>query len=54
MDDAIDASDPRLHRLRGSEIPAGGTVHMTAPDGRPLALFDNVMPATPAGRIGSR
>ena len=24
---------------------------MTAPDGRPLALFDNVMPATPSGRI---
>jgi anaerobic selenocysteine-containing dehydrogenase len=51
MDDAVDAADPRLHGRRGSEIPAGEAVRMTAPDGRPLALFDNVMPATPSGRI---
>jgi anaerobic selenocysteine-containing dehydrogenase len=51
MDDAIDAADPRLHGLRGSEIPAGEAVRMSAPDGRPLALFDNVMPATRSGRI---
>src|SRR6266436_1366939 len=51
MDDAVDAADPRLHGLRGSEVPAGEAVQMTAPDGRPLALFDNVMPATPTGRI---
>src|SRR5229473_3570510 len=51
MDDAVDAADPRLHGLRGSEIPAGEAVRMTAPDGRPLALFDNVVPATPSGRI---
>jgi anaerobic selenocysteine-containing dehydrogenase len=24
---------------------------MSSPDGRPLALFDNVMPATPSGKI---
>lgn len=51
MDDALDSADPRLRGLRGSEIPAGEAVRMTAPDGRPLALFDNVMPATPSGRI---
>jgi anaerobic selenocysteine-containing dehydrogenase len=51
MDDAVDTADPRLRGLRGSEIPAGEAVRMTAPDGRPLALFDNVMPATPSGRV---
>jgi anaerobic selenocysteine-containing dehydrogenase len=51
MDDAVDATDPRLRGLRGSGIPAGEAVRMTAPDGRPLALCDNVMPATPSGRI---
>src|SRR6202140_523083 len=51
MDDAVDADDPRLGGLRGSELPTGQAVRMTAPDGRPLALFDNVMPATPSGRI---
>ena len=51
MDNALDSADPRLHGLRGSEIPAGQAVRMTAPDGRPLALFDNVMPATPSGRV---
>jgi anaerobic selenocysteine-containing dehydrogenase len=51
MDEAVDATDPRLHGLRGSEIPTGEALHMTAPDGRALALFDNVMPATPSGRV---
>jgi anaerobic selenocysteine-containing dehydrogenase len=51
MDDAVDANDPRLRGLRGSEIPTGEAVRMTAPDGRPLALLDNVMPDTPSGRI---
>ena len=51
MDEAVDATDPRLHGLRGSEIPTGEALHMTAPDGRAFALFDNVMPATPSGRV---
>ena len=34
-----------------SEIPTREALRMTAPDGRPLALFDNVMPGTPSGRI---
>ena len=50
-DDAVDDADPRLRGLRGSEIPADEALRMTAPDGRPLALFDNVMPDTPSGRI---
>jgi anaerobic selenocysteine-containing dehydrogenase len=51
VDDAVDDADPRLRGLRGSEIPADEALRMTAPDGRPLALFDNVMPDTPSGRI---
>lgn len=51
MDEAVDATDPRLRGLRGSEIPTGEALRMTAPDGRALALFDNVMPATPSGRV---
>jgi anaerobic selenocysteine-containing dehydrogenase len=51
MDDAVDWGDPRMGGLRGSELPAGEAMRMSGPDGRPLALFDNVMPATPSGRI---
>jgi anaerobic selenocysteine-containing dehydrogenase len=51
MDDAIDSDDPRLRGVRGSEIPTNQAVRMTAPDGRALALFDNIMPATPSGRV---
>jgi anaerobic selenocysteine-containing dehydrogenase len=51
MDDAVDAGDPRLRGLRGSELPTGKAMRMSGPDGRPLALFDNVMPDTPSGRI---
>src|SRR5262249_27239956 len=51
MDDAVDPDDPRMNGLRGSELPIGEAIRMGAPDGRPLALFDNVMPETPSGRI---
>jgi anaerobic selenocysteine-containing dehydrogenase len=51
MDDAVDTDDPRMGGLKGSEIPAGEAIRMSGPDGRPLALFDNVIPATPSGRI---
>jgi anaerobic selenocysteine-containing dehydrogenase len=51
MDDAVDRGDTRLHGRRGSELPVGEAVRMNGPDGRPLAVLDNVMPATPSGRI---
>jgi anaerobic selenocysteine-containing dehydrogenase len=51
MDDAVDNSDPRLRGLQGSNLPIGEAVRMSGPDGRPLALFDSVMPDTPSGRI---
>ena len=54
MDDAVDPADPRLKGLRPSEIPTGRALQMTAADGRPMVLFDNVFPATPSGRIELR
>jgi anaerobic selenocysteine-containing dehydrogenase len=51
MDDAVDATHPRMHGVKPSEISTREALRMTAPDGAPLALFDNVMPATPSGKI---
>jgi anaerobic selenocysteine-containing dehydrogenase len=51
MDDALDCAHPSLRGIRPSEIATDKALRMTAPDGRPLALFDNVMPGTPSGRI---
>jgi anaerobic selenocysteine-containing dehydrogenase len=51
MDDAVDGAHPSLGGVKPSEIPTSAARRMTAPDGRALALFDNVMPATPSGRI---
>jgi anaerobic selenocysteine-containing dehydrogenase len=51
MDDAVAADDPRLRGLRASAIPPNEALRMAAPDGDPLALMHNVMPATPSGRI---
>jgi anaerobic selenocysteine-containing dehydrogenase len=51
MDDALDCADPRLNGIRPSELPTREALRMVAPDGRPLALFDTVMPSTPSGKI---
>jgi anaerobic selenocysteine-containing dehydrogenase len=51
MDEAVAAADPRLRGMRPSEIPTDRALEMTAPDGRPFVLFDNVRPATPSGKI---
>jgi len=51
MDDAVDGTDPRLSGLRPREIPTRRALQMAGPDGKPLALFDNVFPATPSGKI---
>jgi anaerobic selenocysteine-containing dehydrogenase len=51
MDDAVDGAHPRLHGTKPSAISTREALRMTAPDGRPLALFDNVMPATPSGKV---
>jgi anaerobic selenocysteine-containing dehydrogenase len=51
MDDAVDGTDPRLGGLRPSEIPTRQALRMAGPDGEPLVLYDNILPATPSGKI---
>jgi anaerobic selenocysteine-containing dehydrogenase len=51
IDEAIDGSDPRMRGIRPSEISVKKALHMSTPDGRPLALFDTVMPATPSRKV---
>jgi anaerobic selenocysteine-containing dehydrogenase len=51
MDEAIDGSDPRMRGIRPSQIAVKEALRMSAADGRPLALFDTVMPATPSGKV---
>jgi anaerobic selenocysteine-containing dehydrogenase len=51
MDDAVDPNDPRLGGVRPSRIPTTRAQRMSAPDGAPLVLFQNVFPATPSGKI---
>lgn len=51
MDDAVDPASPRMRGRRPSQLAVGEPLCMTAPDGRALALFDNVLPATPSGKV---
>jgi anaerobic selenocysteine-containing dehydrogenase len=54
MDDAIDGADPRLGGVRPSQIPTRQALQMAGPDGKPLVLYDNILPATPSGKIELR
>ena len=40
-----------MRGIRPSEIPVKEALRMSSADGRPLALFDTVMPATPSGKV---
>ena len=51
MDEALDLADPRLRGHRPATLPASEALRMATEDGRPLALFDTVMPATPSGKV---
>ncbi len=51
MDDAIDGAHPRLRGIKPSEIATNEALRMASADRQPLALFHNVMPATPSGKI---
>lgn len=51
MDDALDIGDSRLNGVKPSELPTGEAMRMTTADGRPLVLFDTVMPNTPSGKV---
>jgi len=51
MDDAVDPADPRLRGVRPSRISTDRPLQMRGADGAPLTLFENVLPATPSGKI---
>jgi anaerobic selenocysteine-containing dehydrogenase len=51
MDAAIANDDPRLEGARPSTIPLDRAIAMTAVDRAPLVMCDNVVPATPSGKI---
>ena len=51
MDDAVNASDPRLGGVRGSKVPIEKPLQMLGDDGKPLVLYDNVRPKTPSGKV---
>jgi anaerobic selenocysteine-containing dehydrogenase len=51
MDAAIDGAHPYMQGVKPSEVSTSAALRMAPPDGRPLALFDNLMPATPSGKI---
>ncbi len=50
MDDAMDASDPRLGGIRPSQLPTDRALAMTW-EGEPAVLFRNVFPGTPSGKV---
>jgi anaerobic selenocysteine-containing dehydrogenase len=51
MDDAVDGANPRLQGIKPSEISTSRALSMSGLNGDTLALFDNVMPGTPSGKI---
>ncbi len=50
MDDALDATDPRLKGFKPSEIPVGTALSMEDGKGETI-LYGNTMPSTPSGKI---
>jgi anaerobic selenocysteine-containing dehydrogenase len=40
-----------MQGTKGSEVSPFAALHMTAPDGRSFALFDNIRPGTPSGKV---
>ena len=51
MDEALDPTDRRLRGVKPSQLPTSRALAMTAPDGKPFVLFDNVRPSTPSGKV---
>jgi anaerobic selenocysteine-containing dehydrogenase len=51
MDDAVDPDDVRLHGVQPSRISTSQAFAMRGPDGAPMTLFQNTLPATPSGKI---
>jgi anaerobic selenocysteine-containing dehydrogenase len=50
MDEALDASDPRLGGMRPSQLPTDRALAMKV-DGEDAVLFKNVFPRTPSGKV---
>jgi anaerobic selenocysteine-containing dehydrogenase len=50
MDEAMDATDPRLGGLRPSELPVDRALPMTI-RGEDAVLFKNLVPGTPSGKV---
>lgn len=50
MNDAFDATDPRLQGIVPSEVPTDHALAMTT-DGEEWILFHNILPKTPSGKI---
>lgn len=50
MDDAMDASDPRLGGVRPSALPTDRALAMTV-NGEDAVMFANVFPKTPSGKV---
>lgn len=50
MDAAVNADDPRMQGLRGSQVPVDRAVRMEF-NGEEPVLFKNVVPRTPSGKI---
>lgn len=51
MDEAVDPADRRMGGVKPSQISPDRAIQMTAADGRPYVLYDNVRPATPSGKV---
>lgn len=50
MDEAVDASDPRLGGVRPSELPLDRALNMTADGGKEIVPFATVFPKTASGK----
>ncbi|MGE0700777.1 MAG: molybdopterin-dependent oxidoreductase, partial [Hyphomicrobiaceae bacterium] len=51
IDEAVDGAHPALKGRRPSQISTREALRMTAPDGRPLALYVTHKPGTPSGKV---
>ncbi len=51
MDDAINSDHPQLNGIKGSALPLDKAIEMKALNGEQTIMCQNVIPATPSGKI---
>lgn len=51
MDDAINSGHPQLKGIKGSALPVDKAIEMKALNGEQMIMCQNVIPATPSGKI---